>query len=180
MTGKAGWIKGSVLAAALLASGVAVAQGYQPRQSDPQEQDDWPDDAQPSAPDDSESQAAQPRADDDFSDVAAKDPNQSDSDPRDDRLRRQDAVTQAEPEEDEDAITSCALAAREEAERDGGYAEVRQVQEPRETRNGYDVEGDIEVRSGWRTQDGRSRHFTCSIQNGRIANVYVRREPAPR
>jgi hypothetical protein len=83
-------------------------------------------------------------------------------------------------EEDEDAITSCALAAREEAERDGGYAEVRQVQEPRETRNGYDVEGDIEVRSGWRTQDGRSRHFTCSIQNGRIANVYVRREPAPR
>jgi len=180
MTGKAGWIKGSVLAAALLASGVAAAQGYQPRQSAPQEQDDWPEDTQPSMPDDTENQASQPRADDDFSDVVANDSNQSQTSPSDDRFRRRDAVTQAEPDEDEEAITSCALAARQEAERDGGYAEVRQVQEPRETRNGYDVEGDVDVRSGWRAQDGRTRHFTCSIQNGRIADVYFRRERAGR
>jgi hypothetical protein len=156
MTGKAGWIKGSVLAAALLASGVAAAQGYQPRQSAPQEQDDWPEDTQPSMPDGTENQASQPRADDDFSDVVANDSNQSQPTPSDDRFRRRDAVTQAEPDEDEEAITSCALAARQEAE------------------------GDVDVRSGWRAQDGRTRHFTCSIQNGRIADVYFRRERAGR
>ena len=58
--------------------------------------------------------------------------------------------------------------------------EVRQVQEPRETRNGYDVEGDVEVRSGWRAQDGRPRHFTCSVQNGRIADLYFGRDRAAR
>jgi len=174
---------GSLAALALLTGGMASAQAFQPRQSYPQEQDDLSDAAQPPAnePQTSEDQASPPRADDDFSDVVTADqePDRSNSQP--DRYGRQDdpAATPAD-QASEEAITHCALAARDEAERDGGYAEVRQVQEPRETRSGYDVEGDVEVRSGWRAQDGTSRHFTCSMQNGRIADVYFHQDRAGR
>ncbi|WP_254911473.1 hypothetical protein VVT58_12065 [Sphingobium sp. SJ10-10] len=174
---------GSLMTLALLTGGAASAQAFQPRQSSPQEQDDLSDEAQPPAdePQTPEDQASPPRADDDFSDVVAADQEPARSGPQSDRYGRQDdpAATPAD-QASEEAITHCALAARDEAERDGGYAEVRQVQEPRETRGGYDVEGDVEVRSGWRTQDGRSQHFTCSVQNGRIADVYFRRDRAAR
>ena len=42
------------------------------------------------------------------------------------------------------------------------------------------MEGDVEVRSGWRAQDGTSRHFTCTMRNGRIADVYFRTDRATR
>lgn len=188
---KARWFAGSVMAMALLAGGVPAQ--AQPRQSTEQDQDDL---AQPPAdetPPADEAQdapgdrAAPPRADDDFSDVVAQDEqNRTASDPNSQRYGRpNDAADagsqdQANDRETDEVTTSCVLAARDEAERDGGYAEVRQVQEPRETRNGYDVEGDVEVRSGWRTQDGRSQHFTCSVQNGRIADVTFQRDRAAR
>ena len=66
--------------------------------------------------------------------------------------------------------------ARDEAERDGGYAEVRQMETPRESRNGYSIDGDVETRSGWRAQDGRVRHFTCTVANGRVEDVFFQRE----
>ena len=91
--------------------------------------------------------------------------------------RAEDARVDREREE---AITECAVAARDEAERDGGFAEVRQVQEPVETRGRYQVEGDIDARSSWRSEDGRTLHFTCSVQNGRIANLQFPRNPAAR
>jgi hypothetical protein len=162
---KAKWMTGSLMALALLTGGVASAQGFQPQQNSPQDQDDLPEESDQPAP---------PRADDDFSDVIAADQDRTAADAPADRYGRQD-----EPADDE-AITNCALAARDEAERDGGYAEVRQVQQPRETRGGYDVEGDVEVRSGWRAQDGTSRHFTCTVRNGRIADVYFRTDRATR
>lgn len=172
---KTKWMTGSLMALALLSGGAACAQAFQPQQSYPQDQGDTPDDAQ--LPDDQppasdgpvpEDRAVPPHPDDDFSDVAGAE--QSGSSTQAERYGRQDDPAPADQASDE-AITNCALAARDEAERDGGYAEVRQVQEPRETRNGYDVEGDVDVRSGWRTQDGRERHFTCSVENGRITDV---------
>ncbi|APL95533.1 MULTISPECIES: hypothetical protein [Sphingobium] len=171
------WMTGSLIALALLTGGVASAQAFQPRNGAPQEQDDLSDEAQPPADD-----PGPPQADDDFSDVVAADQERGGAAAPSERYGSQDDPAGAAPadRESEDAITYCALAARDEAERDGGYAEVRQVQEPRETRNGYDVEGDVEIRSGWRTQDGRSRHFTCSVQNGRIADLYFRRDRAAR
>jgi len=176
------WMTGSLIALGLLTGGIASAQPYRPGQSAPQEQDGLSDEAQPpaddAAPDDRPGQA---RADDDFSDVVAADQDRADA-ASPGRDGRQDDLAEARPsdQEGEDAITYCALAARDEAERDGGFAEVRQVQEPRETRNGYDVEGDVEVRSGWRAQDGRPRHFTCSVQNGRIADLYFGQDRAAR
>jgi len=176
------WMTGSLIVLGLLTGGIASAQPYRPGQGAPQEQGGLSDEAQPpaddAAPDDRPGQA---RADDDFSDVVAADQDHAGA-ASSGRDRRQDDLAEARPsdQEREDAITYCALAARDEAERDGGYAEVRQVQEPRETRNGYDVEGDVEVRSGWRAQDGRSRHFTCSVQNGRIADLYFGRDRAAR
>lgn len=178
---KTRWMTGSLMALALLASGAASAQ-MQPRQSYPQDQGDLSDDAQPPTdePPAPADQMAQPRADDDFSDVAGADRNRMGTDPREQRYSRQDDPAVPADQASEDVITHCALAARDEAERDGGYAEVRQMQEPRETRSGYDVEGDVEVRSAWRTQDGRDRHFTCSVQNGRVADVYFRGDSAAR
>jgi hypothetical protein len=168
---KARWVTGSLMALVLLTGGAAAAQ-MQPPQSYPQEQDELGDEALPPA--DEADQANPARADDDFSDVVGADRNGAAS--GDERYGRRDDPADAAPgaPENEEAITHCALAARDEAERDGGYAEVRQVQEPRETRDGYDVEGDVEVRSGWRMQDGASRHFTCSIRNGRVADVWFR------
>ncbi|KEQ51384.1 hypothetical protein [Sphingobium chlorophenolicum] len=158
------WMTGSLMVLALLTGGAASAQGL-PRLSYPQDQGDVGDEAQPP-----EDRADPPRADDDFSDVAG---DGADAAPGGERLGQRDDPADRESDE---AITYCALAARDEAERDGGYAEVRQVQEPRETRGGYDVEGDVEVRSGWRAQDGTARHFTCSVRNGRVADVWFQRD----
>ncbi|WP_375194727.1 hypothetical protein [Sphingobium sp.] len=183
---KAWWFAAPMMAVALLAGG-ASAQALQPRQSYPQDQDDLaqpPADEDQDAPDD---QAMPPRADDDFSDVVAQDEqNPAGSATRNERYGRRNGAADAMPQgraddhQTDELTTSCALAARDEAERDGGYAEVRQMQEPRETRNGFDVEGDVEVRTGWRAQDGSMRHFTCSVENGRIADVYFQRDRAAR
>lgn len=176
--GKARWMTGSLLAMMMLTGGAPSAQAqFQPRQNYPQDQD-LPGDA-PAAQDEGTSP---PSADEDFSDVVAADRQRADTP---DAGSRQDGQDDRAPdtmaERDSDAVVnSCALAAREEAEREGGYAEVRQMEEPRETRNGYDVDGDVETRSGWRAQDGALRHFTCSVQDGRVADVFFRRDRAVR
>jgi len=183
---KARWFAASVMAVALLTGG-ASAQTLQPRQSYPQDQDDLAQPPADEAQDAPEDQAMPPRADDDFSDVVAQDEQtRAASATRNERYGRRNDAADAMPQDRADdahtdeLTTSCALAARDEAERDGGYAEVRQMQQPRETRNGFDVEGDVEVRTGWRAQDGAMRHFTCSVQNGRIADVWFQRDRAGR
>lgn len=175
---KTALVAGSIVSAALLVSSAASAQRSQPQQSYPADQDDLSVDDQPSIDEGAPGRQASPaaRADDDFSDVVGQ-PQEDRSwrQPVDPYDRPQDGPAQsALSEEEEDAMTNCAIAGRDEAGRDGGYAEVRQIFAPRETRSGIDVEGDIEVRSGWRTQDGRIRHFTCSVQNGRVTDVWFR------
>lgn len=185
------WMTGSLLGAAMLLSGAAVAQtrlqpGYDAQQTDEGARDD---EENLAGPDEQDATPAKPsRAEEDFSDVMGSDepaqtareearapaavPNPEDGAP--------DAVP---TEEDREAITmsdACALAARDEAERGGGYAEVRQMESPRENRNGFLIDGDVEARSGWRAQDGQMRHFTCTVANGRIENVYFQRERAAR
>ncbi|WP_022683288.1 hypothetical protein [Sphingobium bisphenolivorans] len=179
---KAGWLTGTMMAAALVAGSTASAQALQPRLSYPQEQDDITRDDAPDSGYEEDGRTTQRQADDDFSDVVARDRAGTAADRRDERAGSRDelAVGEALDSESEHAVNDCAVAARDEAEREGGYAEVRQVQAPRETRNGYDVEGDVEVRSGWRAQDERARHFTCSVQNGRVAEVYFHRARAAR
>lgn len=195
MTGKAGWMMGSMLAAALLANGVAMAQtqpryGY-PSAEDQQAQDDRYSDQDSYSSDEANAAQQQNRAnDEDFSDVAGTEPSplpqQQQQREEDDRrygtrddwrgTDRQDARAR-----EEIAMTdACALAARDEAERDGGYAEVRQMEAPRENRGRFTIDGDVETRSGWRAQDGRVRHFTCTVANGRIEDLDFQRERAAR
>ena len=196
MTGKAGWMTGAMLSAvALLSGGPVQAQtqpnyGY-PRADDRQAQDD------PYAEDDvtgGEQQAApqeRNRADEDFSDVTGAEDPQSGAQ-RDDssqpaparqaerNTQGQDAYGSDTEGEDAAMTDACAIAARDEAEREGGYAEVRQMEAPRDSRAGFSIDGDVEARSGWRAQDGRVRHFTCTIANGKVQDIYFRRDRAAR
>lgn len=176
MMGKPVWIAVSVLGMTLLASGTAVAQN-QPRYdySDPaDDQDSTGSDYDNRANEDQVS----PRAEDDFSDVAAADEERAGSARRDGRDGN--AALNIDDEEVEAMTDGCARAAREEAERNGDYAEVRQMEAPRENRDGFRIDGDVESRSHWRAQDGRLRHFTCTVANGRIEDVYFQRERAAR
>ena len=188
MTGKAGWMTAAMLGVAALVPGSVVhAQtqpdyGY-PGASDRQARDDpYADDDVTGGEERGSQPQAQQRADDDFSDVTGGVDEQAGSPSRNQAYARpgeraEDARVDREREE---AITECAVAVRDEAERDGGFAEVRQVQEPVETRGKYQVEGDIDARSSWRSEDGQTLHFTCSVQNGRIANLQFPRNPAAR
>ena len=192
MMGKSTWMTGSMLSALLLMSGTAIAQG-QPQYPAPESQDepetaDQPVDggqdyaAEMAQEEDPQSPpTANARAEDDFSDVVAADEDRAAA-AAPSRPDGQDAGS-ARPDGDEDAeamTDGCARAARDEAERNGDYAEVRQMEAPRESRDGFSINGDVESRSHWRAQDGRLRHFTCTIANGRIQDVYFQRERAAR
>lgn len=97
-----------------------------------------------------------PSADDDFSDIAAS-------------------------HADEAQMTdACAVAARDEAQGQGGYAEVRQVDAPRAVQDGYNIDGQVESRASYRAASGITRRFTCTIKDGRVAEVYLSRDVAVR
>lgn len=182
MTAMRGWTTGALMGAALLVSGAAVAQ-TQPRYDDA-EAGEWrrgddsydSGDGAASAQDD-DARRRPVRPEEDFSDVVAADEQHSDG-----ANRWNDPQAQAVPspdtesDDESEAMTACAVAARNEAERDGGYAEVRGMEAPRESRNGFTIDGELEARSGWRAQDGRSRQFTCTVANGRVEDVFFRRE----
>lgn len=97
-----------------------------------------------------------PPRNDDFSDVAAVSSDQE---------RMADA---------------CAVAARDRAEEQGGYAEVRRMDEPRAANGGYNIDGEVESRASYRATSGTTHRFTCSMQDGRVAQVYLSRDVALR
>lgn len=100
------------------------------------------------------SDSTPPARPDDFSDVAAGD----------------DQMTDA-----------CAVAARDEAQGQGnGYAEVRHMDAPRAANGGYNIDGEVETRASYRATGGTTRRFTCTVQNGRVAEVYLSRDVVAR
>jgi hypothetical protein len=93
------------------------------------------------------------RSDDDFSDIAG---------------------THGQSDQMTDA---CAVAARDEAQgQNGGYAEVRRMDEPRAAQDGYNIDGEVESRASYRAPTGTTRRFTCTIKDGRVAQVYLSRD----
>lgn len=81
----------------------------------------------------------------------------------------------------DDAMTdACAVAAREEAQgQDGGYAEIRSMDQPRTSQDGAtNIDGEIETRASYRATDGTTRRFTCTMRDGRVAQVYISRDVA--
>lgn len=71
---------------------------------------------------------------------------------------------------------ACADAAREEASGDGGYAEVRKIDEPIVIDGGYNIDGEVESRATYADAAGSTRRFTCTIKSGRVAEVYLSRD----
>jgi hypothetical protein len=79
---------------------------------------------------------------------------------------------------EDSAVDACAVAARDEAASSGGYAEVRNVEAPRAVDGGWDVDGQVEQRGSYRGETRDVRRFTCSIRDGRVAEVYISRDAA--
>lgn len=80
----------------------------------------------------------------------------------------------------EEAANACALAARDEASGNGGYAEVRSMDEPRPIDGGFNVDGTVENRASWNASSGTMRRFTCTVRDGRVAQVYLSRDMVAR
>lgn len=187
MRDRSRWLAGSLLGAAVLTSSAAIAQpgsayGY-PDQHQQSGREANADDGASDIRDDEQSVPQEDvRAEDDFSDVVSSESQQADT-PLADSSRSpvEDESLSSHIDREAGEITdACALAARDEAEADGGYAEVRQMGTPRESRSGFTVDGAVDVRSSWGAQDGRLRHFSCSIANGRVADIYFQRDRAGR
>lgn len=75
---------------------------------------------------------------------------------------------------------ACADAARQEASVNGGYAEVRRMDEPRVVDGGYNIDGEVESRAAYRDTSGTTRRFTCTVKDGRVAEVYLSRDMVSR
>lgn len=82
---------------------------------------------------------------------------------------------------DQDRLTDeCARAARDEAEGEGGYAEIRRIDRPAATADGYRIDGELQTRAGPRADTGTPRRFTCTIADGRLSDVHLSRRVAAR
>lgn len=87
----------------------------------------------------------------------------------------------AAPSQDDAMTDACAVAARDEAQgQQGGYAEVRQMDAPRATADGFNIDGQVEMRAGYRATSGTTRRFTCAMKDGQVAQVYLSRDVAAR
>lgn len=69
------------------------------------------------------------------------------------------------------AVDACAIAARDEASRNGNFAEVRDITGTRPFGNGWDVTGTVSERAGYRAGDSRLRSFRCIWDDGRVEGV---------
>jgi hypothetical protein len=80
----------------------------------------------------------------------------------------------------DEAINACVNAARDKAQGEsGGYAEILDVERPRASGdNGWDVEGRLEQRRTYQDRPGSTKRFTCDVQGGRVAHVYISNEAA--
>lgn len=78
----------------------------------------------------------------------------------------------------EDAVDACAVAARDKASESGRYAEVVDVETPQSTQDGWSVEGRVEQRGNYRDRSGETRHFYCTVRDGRVAEISISQYPA--
>lgn len=83
---------------------------------------------------------------------------------------RRDDRTQGDIRSEDAAVDACALAAED---RVGNTASVRDITGVNRSNDGWDVQGIIESRSGWRDSSAERRKFTCSVRYGLVDSVYV-------
>jgi hypothetical protein len=63
------------------------------------------------------------------------------------------------------------LAARDQASGNGDYVEIRGVDGVTPKGSGWEVTGHLDQRSSYRANDGWSRSFRCSWQDGRVSGL---------
>ena len=68
------------------------------------------------------------------------------------------------------AVDACAQAAESKA---GRSASVRDVDQVRRSGDGWDIEGVVETRDGWRDRTTERHRFTCSVRFGSVDSLYV-------
>jgi hypothetical protein len=71
---------------------------------------------------------------------------------------------------EDQAVDACADAAQRQG---GEAASVREILAVDRTTDGWDVEGTIEQRDGWRDSSGDRRRFTCAVRQGEIDAVFI-------
>ncbi|WP_336958367.1 hypothetical protein [Sphingobium aquiterrae] len=79
---------------------------------------------------------------------------------------------------EDSAVDACAVAARDRAAEQGGYAEIREIGSPQATDDGFNIDGRVERRASYRDTGGETRRFTCTVKGGRVADVYLSRDVA--
>ncbi|MBT2186729.1 hypothetical protein [Sphingobium nicotianae] len=72
---------------------------------------------------------------------------------------------------EDEAVDACAVAAREEASRAGGFADIRRITGAQAHGNGWDVTGTIDQRTSYRATESRQRSFRCLYENGQVSGV---------
>jgi hypothetical protein len=69
------------------------------------------------------------------------------------------------------AVDACAVAARDEASRSGGFAEVRGITDTQPYGGGWNVTGTLDQRSSYSAGDSSQRSFRCIWENGQVSGV---------
>lgn len=103
-------------------------------------------------------------------DAARVDGRDYPKDARDRDYDRRDDRTQGDIRNEDAAVDACALAAED---RVGSTASVRDISGVTRSDDGWDVQGVIESRSGWRDTSAERRKFACSVRFGLVDSVYV-------
>jgi hypothetical protein len=78
------------------------------------------------------------------------------------------------------AIDACAVAAEQQGYDRGFRAVVRDIDGVNRTPAGWDVDGVVEARRGWRDPRPETWGFRCTVRDGRVVNVDLGHEFARR
>jgi hypothetical protein len=78
------------------------------------------------------------------------------------------------------AVDACAQAAEQQGYDRGFRAVVRDIDGVERLREGFNVDGVVEARRGWRDPRPETWGFRCSVRDGRVVNVDLGQEFAGR
>jgi hypothetical protein len=90
--------------------------------------------------------------------------------PQDRRDDRSPSTRNGDISSEDQAVDACAQAAESKA---GRAASVRDINQVRKSSDGWDVEGVVESRDGWRDRQSERRNFTCSVRYGAVDSIYL-------
>ncbi len=93
----------------------------------------------------------------------------------DDQQDRGSAQGRGKISSENDAVDACASAVET---RVGQAASVRDITDVKSDADGWDVEGVVEKREGWRAKSTENAKFSCAVRFGRVEHIYVEEHSA--